>query len=207
MIDSGINSISVIPLLYDETLKRIPKNYNNSLKSLDEVSNKLEKLTDVRIEQLEPMRVLSSYTKDSNGRQSGCKICPQKWEAANKDLKQPPRGYFEFENPYSPDQMVEIYKISDDYINNTEFADFIFQGGLFVITVAYYPEIGDKWNRLKRWIENSEYFEFNTVSSGGTRAEIYGNPLTPKIVHRLLGETPEYFQWDLLIPIRIKESR
>jgi DNA-binding transcriptional MerR regulator len=208
MIANGINTISAIPLLYEETEKRLNENKPQSdpvsLKSLNDVSNKLNKLTDVRIEQLEPMRVLSSYIKESD-RNSGTKVCPEKWAQVNKNLKQAPRGYFEFTNPHHSDQMVEIYKISEEYINKTEFEDFIFEGGLFAITVAYAPEIGEKWQLLKKWINESEYFEPESISNGGNRAEIYGNPLTPEAVHKLLGDTPEYFQWDLLIPVKIKK--
>lgn len=164
----------------------------------------ITKLSDVRIEYLEPFKVISSYTKESNGEQSGCESKPEQWNEVCKRMVQQPRGYFEFPNPFQPGQMVEIYKVPSDYNNDTEFIDFTFEGGLFAITVSYAHEIGQRWEKLKDWINENENFALDTLSYGGSRAEVYGNPLTPKNIHKMLGETLECFQWDLLVPIKIK---
>jgi hypothetical protein len=183
----------------------------------------LEKLTDdmVRIEYLRPMRVLSSYTKESEGKRTETKDKPVEFQNAIQDLPKYPRfDHLEFPNPYCEGDMVEIYPVDDAFVNDTDFVDYIFQGGLFATAVTDADKIGDTWRLLAEWVDNSSAFAVDTISRGGAREEIFGMPLTPEggnfydkrglkpsvkdleipNIRELLGR----FQWDLLIPIRIK---
>jgi hypothetical protein len=183
----------------------------------------LEKLTDdmVRIEYLRPMRVLSSYTKESEGKRTETKENPAAFQEAILNLPKYPRcDHFEFPNPYCDDGMVEIYPVADDFVNDTAFVDYVFQGGLFATAVTDADKIGDMWKLLLDWIDCSGAFAADTISRGGTREEIFGMPLTPEggnfydkrglppsakdIEIPNIRELINRFQWDLLIPIKVK---
>lgn len=223
------NKESDIKILYEKA-KDIEQqilnvNYNGNASSMNhflDVTKKLDKFSDdmVRIEYLWPMRVLSSYTKKSEGKMTETKENPAKFQNVINNLPKYPRcDHFEFPNPYCEGDMVEIYPIGDDFVNDTEFVDYIFQGGLFATVVTDADKIGDTWKLLLEWIDNSNTFAADTISRGGIREEIFGMPLTPEgsnfyDKHGLppsikdieipnIRELINRFQWDLLIPIKI----
>lgn len=183
----------------------------------------LEKLSDdmVRIEYLRPMRVLSSYTKESEGKRTETKENPTAFQDAISNLPKYPRcDHFEFPNPYCEGGMVEIYPVAEDFVNDTDFVDYMFQGGLFATAVTDADKIGDTWQLLLDWIDNSGAFAADTISRGGTREDVFGMPLTPEggsfydkrglplslkdIEIPNIRELINRFQWDLLIPIKVR---
>jgi hypothetical protein len=227
MTDIRINLLddsTILEIADSLTLAKPELKDDKTMEDLSLASEMLSKLNDeiVRIEFLWPMRVLSSYTKKSGGKSTENKDHPNAFEEAIKDLPKHQRcDHFEFPNPHCQGEMVEIYPAGSDFVNDTEFADYTFQGGLFATMVSNADKIGDTWKLLLEWVEKSDTFTADCISKGGTREEIFGMPITPGggSFYDKRGLPPEFknievpdvqkltkrFQWDLLLPIKIKE--
>lgn len=169
----------------------------------------MKKLLDseVSIEWLKPMRVLSSfieesyiedgfyYTSDTKGF--------YKWIDANLPISMPgSHEVFDFQNTFITNkyQPAVMKKISDDFINTTLYVDYIFGGGLFAMIYAYEDEnIGIQHNLLKDYIDNSTDYEIDYLPNGNQRHESLGEPvISPNISRNRLA---------IYIPVKIRSNR
>ena len=154
----------------------------------------------VRIMKFPPRRVISNLTKQSEGteivdRESHeWKQCEALINSISDDV------YSSFGD--LTDNII-IKKIPSDFINNTDFYDFTFDGGLFAVATCFADKAGEAYGLLQEWINEHKHFAIDSLATGGNRWEVYGYGLTPDDVHKILGETVSVYQWDLFIPIRI----
>jgi hypothetical protein len=166
----------------------------------------MKKLLDneVRIEWLKPMRVLSSFIKESYIEDGFYYTSDAKgfykWIDANLPISMPgSHDVFDFQNTFIRNkyQPAAMKKISDDFINTTPFVDYIFGGGLFAMLYAYEDEnIGIQHNRLKDYLDKSTTYEIDYLPNGNQRHESLGEPvISPNISRNRLA---------LYIPVKIR---
>lgn len=175
MMDIGVKKISVLPLLYEELDKRLN---SRSIEELDKESKKLtyEELTavsekvapamDIRIEQIPSMRVLSSYTKESNKEHSDIEAF-HKWRAINNIVPDAEPGLHDNFDFYDTEtgQLVYVRKFDDDYVNTSPYLDYIFLGGLFAVFGTYLEvdDMGEVHDRMIKHITNK--FDYYTIDN------------------------------------------
>jgi len=164
-------------------------------------NEKFNMLGIVRIMKLPSMRVISNLSKKSEGKEIFNNESPEwkQWEALTNELSND--VYSSFGD--ITDNII-IKKIPNDFINNTIFYDFTFEGGLFAVATCFADKAGEAYGLLQEWINEHEHFSIDSLSTGGNRWEVYGYGLTSDDVHKVLGATVSVYQWDLFIPIRIK---
>jgi len=143
---------------------------------LSEIAEKLGKEYDIRIERLPSMRVLSSYKKNSDQSESDTDAW-YKWIEENNFSAKVFGNHDHFDyHDQKTGSFVCLRRIGDDFVNESPFMDFTFEGGLFAILIAYFDQdmfgIG---NYLKTYIENkmdkyvidNEYIERNSIACMG----------------------------------------
>ncbi|MHB1152231.1 MAG: MerR family transcriptional regulator [Eubacteriales bacterium] len=173
MIKNGIKKISALPLLYEEMDKQFEVMDDRKQVTYEELSaadEKLAKPIESAIISLGAMRVLSSRLK-ANPQVSdpdGFWLWLQK-----SDITPGLPGrhdQFEFQTAESD---VVLLKISDDFINNSAYLDFIFEGGLFAALNIYLDE--DISARLRVLINSfniNKYYEIDYLHNGQLRHEV-----------------------------------
>ena len=202
MLISGIKKISAIPLLYEETEKRLqnplpPASESNSVsyEKLSEISREALKLNDVRIIRLPPMRVLSSRHKTGET------------EILDGDKMQnlfecfgflPTPGMRDCFMRYdADDKWIMLIKIPEDYKNETVYSDEALPGGLYAVTDTFFESLDETTNLLKEWVATSNDFDLDKH-----RPEMLEEILPWDIVKKL-GK----FQQDIFIPICIIDDK
>ena len=195
MLINGIKKISAIPLLYEETEKRLALSEPEALsyEKLSEVSREALRLRDVRIIRLPPMRVLTSRLK------TGQVV----WQDEMQNLF---AGYGLVSNPGFRDcffrkepngEWTMLMKIPPNYENTTEYADEDFAGGLFAVASAFFESMDDTFILLREWINTSEHYTLDARCH-----EMIEEIMPWDIVEQFGG-----YQQDVYIPIRIKTQR
>ena len=166
-------------------------------------SEKFNMLGIVRIMELPSMPVISNLSKKSKGKEIFGSKSPEwkQWEALTNGLSND--VYSSFGD--ITDNII-IKKIPNGFINDTIFCDFTFEGGLFAVATCFGDKAEEAYGLLQEWINEHEYFSIDSLSTGGNRWEVYGYGLTSDAVHKALGATVSVYQWDLFIPIRIKNQ-
>ena len=192
MLMSGIKKISAIPLLYEETEKRLASSKGETLsyEKLSEVSREALRLHDVRIIRLSPMRMLTSRLK------TGQLV----WQ---DDMQNLFAGYGFVSNPGFRDcffrkengEWTMLIQIPPDYENTTEYADEDFTGGLFAVASAFFEDMDDTFILLRDWIGKNEHYAL------GTGSEFIEEIMPWDIVERF-----GRYQQDVFIPIKIQEG-
>ena len=193
MLMSGIKKISAIPLLYEETEKRLASSNSEafSYEKLSEVSREALRLHDVRIIRLPPMRLLTSRLK------TGQPV----WQDGMQNLF---AGYGFVSHPGHRDcffrkepngEWTMLAKIPAGYENTTEYADEDFAGGLFAVASSFFEDMDDTFILLKEWVSKSEHYTL------GTGMEMIEEIMPWDIVDQF-GK----YQQDVFIPIRIQEE-
>ena len=195
MLMSGIKKISAIPLLYEETEKRLASSEKGealSFEKLSAVSREALRLHDVRTIGLPPMRVLTSRLKTGE----------IVWRDGMQNLF---AGYGFVSNPGLRDcffrkeangEWTMLMKIPADYGNRTEYADEDFAGGLFAVASSFFEDMDDTFHLLREWINKSDQYALDARCS-----EMIEEIMPWDIVEKF-----DRYQQDVFIPIRIKEK-
>ena len=195
MIDSGIKKISAIPLLYEETEKRLgaattePISYNK----LAEVSREALKLHDVRIIRLPEARMLTSRLK--TGQIEGLDGDKMQNLFAKYGLLPHPGMRNCFYRQEEDGEWLMMIQIPNDYDNQTPYNDEYFPGGLYAVTCAYFEDMDDRIALLKDWIAQSEDYQ----PDPNTRAE-----MIEEILPWDIATNQQKYQQDIFIPIKLK---
>ena len=170
MIQKGVTRISALPLLYDEMDKQfelMEEHKPTTMDDLNAVSERLARLMDISIVALPPLRVLSSYlkahptTSDTDGfsrfaQASG--IAPG---------TQGNHEHFEFQTDAGD---VEIRRISDEYINTSDYLEYTFSGGLFAAMNVYLDEdLGERFRSLVKSFDDNKYYQIDYTGDGNLR--------------------------------------
>ncbi|MHB0999238.1 MAG: hypothetical protein ACYC27_08325 [Armatimonadota bacterium] len=62
---------------------------------------------------------------------------------------------------------VEIRRVPDDFINNSEYLDYIFNGGLFAVTNVYLDEdLGERFRSLIKGFDANKYYQIDYAGDG-----------------------------------------
>jgi len=212
MLTSGVSKISAIPLLYEETEKRLAiteinkseegagigkgigadkstgKDEPLSLERLSEVSRKALRLHDIRIIRLPSVRMLTSRLK--TGQVETLDLDKMQNLFADYGFTPTPGFHDCFYRKEHNDEWVMLVKIPDDYKNQTPYVDEQFQGRLYAVTSAFMEDMDDSFILLKDWVKQSEDFELETD------AEMIEEILPWNIAIEL-----NRFQQDLYLPV------
>jgi len=220
MLKSGIKKISAIPLLYEETEKRLaavnpggPVSFERisdksavdpgeavSFQRLSEVSRESLRLHDVRVIRLPAVRMLTSRLKSGKIEElTGEKM--QNLFALYGFI--PAAGlrncFFRKEGNYD---WLMFIQIPEDYENQTPYVEEIFPGGLYAITSAYFEDMDDRIIMLKDWITNSEDYLLDADEAGTLQRVEMIEEILPWDIAAKLGK----YQQDIFVPIRTKDS-
>ncbi len=155
------------------------------IKKAININEELKGQEHIEIVFLPTMRVLSSFLKESH-------IIDDIYASSNvsdfykwldKNMMPAIPGSHElldFQNIFVMDgyEQVSIRKISNEFINDTQFVDYIFGGGMFAALYAYDDEgIGEKHDQLLKYISNSNYYDVDYLPNGNQRAGSFGETI------------------------------
>ena len=168
----------------------------------------MQKLYDnaVSIVWLKPMRVLSSFLKDSYIEEGYYYTSDAKGFYAWIDANLPvsvlgSHEVFDFQNTFIRDkyQPAAMKKISEDFVNVSPYTDYVFGGGLYAAMYAFIDEnVGAQHNRLKLYIDNSPDYEIDYLPDGNQRHESPGEPvISPDITRNRLA---------IYIPVKLRSN-
>ncbi|MBD5115597.1 MAG: MerR family transcriptional regulator [Ruminococcaceae bacterium] len=175
MNEKGIKQITALPLLYEELDKQLTVRENISMEQLFEVSETLVRPLDISIVKLPKMRVLSSYLK-ADLRNSDTDAFSRYIQMSG--IRTDHHGSFEYqENEHD----VMISKISDDFVNDSGFTDFIFDGGLFAAANLYLDDdMNQSFCSLIKSFDENKFYQIDYTSDGGLRhAAMTENLISP----------------------------
>lgn len=194
MIQNGITKISAIPLLYEEMDKKLDVLREHKSVSYDElstVSEKLLKSPEIRIVSLPAMRVITSY----NGKGESLVDEFWTWVHLNGFIPGSPGAHEQFEYQDEKNQSVIMLSIPEDYINNSDFYDKTFDGGMFAAASVYADEDLEAFHRaMVRYFDGSLFYEIDYSHSGKQQHEtLIETLISPDSTRELL---------DIFIPIK-----
>ncbi|HBL84685.1 MAG: hypothetical protein A2Y17_11165 [Clostridiales bacterium GWF2_38_85] len=201
MIQNGITKISAIPLLYEEMDKQLevleehnPVSYNE----LSAVSEKLLRLPEIRIVSLSALRVITSYNEKAESLVDGF------WTWVHLKGKTPgnPGSHEQFEYQDENNQSVIMISIPEDYMNDSNFYDKTFEGGMFAVASVYADEEIESFHRaMVHYFDGNPFYEVDYLHNGKQRHEsLIETIISPDSTRELL---------DVFIPIkrRIPEAK
>lgn len=170
MVTSGIKKISALPLLYEEMEKQfglIEEQKKTTYRELTELGRKLQRPVEASIVHLPAMRVLSSYLKNDPeiSDPAGFFLYVQ----ANGIPYGEPGCHRQFEYQ-DGERDVIMLRVADGYENNGEYADFVFDGGLFAAANVYVDEdLGEYFHSLVKSFDGNKFYELDYGSGDGFR--------------------------------------
>ena len=175
MIEKGIKHISALPLLYEEMDKQLTVRESIGMEQLSEVSERLVRPLDISIVKLPKMRVLSSYLK-ADPRNSDTDAF-SRYIQMNGIITDYHESfeYREYEND------VMVSRIDDDFVNNSDFTDFIFDGGLFAAANLYLDDdMNQSFRSLIKSFDENKFYQIDYASDGSLRhAAMTENLISP----------------------------
>lgn len=170
MVESGIKTISAMPLLYEEMEKQLElMEEQESLQytELESISQRLEKPADTAIISLSGMRVISSYLRDSPGTTDAAGF--RRFIQSEDIAPGRPGSHEMFELQTSSGEAI-ILRIPDDYQNTGCYADYVFPGGLYAAANAYADEdLGQILKSLVHGFDNNRLYQIDYGSNGELR--------------------------------------
>lgn len=173
MIESGIQSITAVPLLYEEIENQFKlmaekeKVSEVSYEALDTISRKLEAPLDISIQFLPQMRVISSYLKDRPGVTDSHGF--QRFVQLSGLVPGQPGSHERFEFQTEGGE-VSVFRIKEDYENRSEYQDYIFPGGLFAALNVYADEdLPQRLQSLVLSFDENRFYQIDYQSDGQLR--------------------------------------
>lgn len=199
MVLNGITKISALPLLYEEMDKQLglmeerkPVTYEE----LTAVSKRLAKQIEPVILSLPAMRVMSSHLK-ANPQVSDTDGFWRWVQARGISSGQPGRHErFDFQTEAGD---VMILRIKDDFINDGDYLDYTFNGGLFAAANFYLDEdLGEGLRSLVSSFDGSSYFEIDYTHDGSLRQ--------PAMLENLISPDDRRELVSLFVPVKRRLS-
>lgn len=168
MLKNGVTKITSLPLLYEQMEKQLDtleRCKTMKYMELSALSDKLVKPVESSILSLPSMRVLSSLRRDGISDPDGF----WRW-VQTKGLPQGEPGQHErFEFQTNMDD-VSILRVTDDFVNDGEYSDYILEGGLFAAANIYLDEdIGERFHALIKYFDGNKYYQIDYKSDGSLR--------------------------------------
>lgn len=175
MNEKGIKQITALPLLYEEMDKQLTVRENISMEQLSEVSEKFVRPLDISIVKLPKMRMLSSYLK-ADMRNSDTDAFSRYIQMSG--IRTDYHESFEYRENEND---VMISKIADDFVNNSGFTDFIFEGGLFAAANLYLDDDMDQsFRSLIKSFDENKFYQIDYTPDGSLRhAAMTENLISP----------------------------
>lgn len=170
MIKNGVRKISALPLLYEEMERQFELMEEQHPVTYDELTDIQEWLTkpvEPTILSLPAMRVLSSYRKDPPQQSDIAGF----WRLAqSRNISQGAPGLHEqFEFQTDSGEAVML-RIPDRYENDSEYRDFLFDGGLYASVNVYVDEdLGDRFRSLIKSFDRNKFYEIDYTHTGELR--------------------------------------
>ena len=193
MLQNGVTKISTLPILYEQMEKQLDAldgcnavNYAE----LSSLSDKLARPVESSILPLPSMRVLSSVRKDGRSDPDGF----WRWVQARSIPQGEPGRHERFEFQ-TDDEDVFMIQISSDFINDSEYTDSVFNGGLFAAANIYLDEdIAGRFRALIQSFDDNKYYQIDYRSDGSLRhAAMLENLISPDDQRELVS---------LLLPVK-----
>ena len=182
MIEKGIKHISALPLLYEEMDKQLTVRESIGMEHLSEVSERLARPLDISIVKLSKMRVLSSYLK-ADPRCSDTDAFSRYIQL--NGMKADYHESFEYRENQ---QDVMISKIDDDFANDSDFTDLIFDGGLFAAVNLYLDDdMEQSFRALIKSFDENKFYQIDYAPDGCLRhAAMTENLISPDARRQLV---------------------
>lgn len=185
MLKNGVTKISTLPILYEQMEKQ-----TTNYMELAVLSNKLVKPVEPSILSLPSMRVLSSVRKDGTNDPAGF----WRW-VQTKGIPQGEPGLherFEFQT-YEGD--VFVLRLNESFINDGDYADYVFDGGLFAVSNVYLDEdLNERFRELIKNFDSNKYYQIDYLSDGSLRH--------PAMLEDLISADDKRELAALLVPIK-----
>jgi DNA-binding transcriptional MerR regulator len=195
MIKNGVTIISALPLLYEEMGKQLAvfeEQKPATMAELENVSEKLAKALDISIVDLPAMRVLTSFRKpdtkesDFSGFLRYIQVNGLSEEASGSHQQ------FEFQTEAGDVLMVQV---SGDFVNDSEYLDYNFSGGLFAAANVYLDEdLGQCFRILVRELDENPYYQFAYCTDGTSRH--------PVLLENLISPDDQRELVAMLVPVK-----
>ncbi|OPJ64624.1 effector binding domain-containing protein [Clostridium oryzae] len=207
-----LNDEAILKVIDALTLTKINFKEEKSMKDLSKASEKLSKLTDVRIIYLPPATVAAShYIGEEPEKNSGEALDKFVKESGLCDIK-PDLRHFGFNHPNPVDQN-SIYgyetwvTIPDDMEVPAPLEKKKFEGGLYA---AHMIQMGNfhEWEWLWEWVRSSSDYELNVIEDNGEC--MYGTMEEHlNYINHIKADIggSEAMQLDLLIPVKEKNKK
>jgi len=168
MLKNGVTKISALPILYEQMEKQLDvldKRKTMDYTQLSSLSDKLAKPIEPSILFLPPMRVLSSLRNNGVSDPDGF----WHWVQA-KAIPQGEPGQHERFEFQTNEGDVFILQVSDDFINDGEYTDYNFAGGLFATANIYLDEdMAERFRTLIKEFDNNKYYQIDYHGDGSLR--------------------------------------
>ncbi len=195
MIENGVTKISALPILYEEMEKRVDALEERkviSYSELSDLSERLAKPLETSIACLPAMRMISSQLKENPNLSDADGF--RHWAQVN-DIWPDESGSHEiFEFQISTGDVV-IMKVSDDFINNSQYLDYAFAGGLFAAANIYLDEdLGERFRSLLTGFDNNKYYQIDYRHDGTLRH--------PALLKKLISPDDQRELVSLLVPVK-----
>lgn len=193
MLQNGVTKISTLPILYEQMEKQLnalEKRKTTSYMELSALSDKLVKPVEPFILSLPSMRVLSSVQKDGITDSDGF----WRW-VQTKGIPQGEPGRHERFDFQMDAGDVFILRVSDNFFNDGDYSDYIFDGGLFAVANVYLDEdLGERFRVLIKDFDDNKYYQIDYRSDGSLRH--------PAMLENLISTDDQRELVALLVPIK-----
>ncbi len=180
MLRLGIKQISALPLLYEALANRELEKTDGageplSYGRLSQVSQTLSKPIEPSIVRLPSMRVLSSLLK-ANANASDPDGFWRYIQAHGVTCDEPgSHGQFEYQSEAGD---VVVARVADDFVNDGEYLDFRFAGGLYATINVYLDEdLAERFGQLVTSFDDNRYYQIDYLPGSGLRSEAMLEPL------------------------------
>ena len=197
MLVSGVKKISAIPLLYEETEKRLTvaeEKESITLERISEVSRKALKLHDVRMIRLPPMRMLTSRLQ--TGQIESLDLDKMQNLFACYGLSPTPGFHDCFYRKEENGEWVMMVEIPSAYENQTPYVDEHFQGGLYAVASSFMEDMDDTFVLLRDWLDGNDDFEPEM-----------GAEMIEEILPWDIAIELNRYQQDVYIPIKMRKEQ
>lgn len=195
MLDNGVTKISAIPLLYEEMDKQLALMEQRkpvTMAALQDVSDKLARPLDVSIVDLPPMRVLTSF-RDPDTKESDFSGF-SRYIQANGLSRAAPGAHERFEFQTEAGDVLMV-RVPEDFVNDSEYMDDTFTGGLFAAVNVYLDEdLGECFRALVRELDANPYYQFAYCADGTSRH--------PTLLENLISPDEKRELVSLLAPVK-----
>ena len=149
----------------EKQLEVFDKHKTIGFAELSSLSDKLAKPIEPSILFLPPMRVLSSVCADRKSDPDGF----WRWVQSKAIPQGEPGQHERFEFQTENDDVI-ILKVRDDFVNDGEYSDYIWSGGLFAVANVYLDEdLGSCFRSIIKTFDENKYYQVDYLSDGSLR--------------------------------------